>query len=91
MNRTLELQVWRRARTCCEYCQLPQETTDLPFQIDHIIAEQHGGETTLDNLALACLHDNKHKGLNAALRKASLRLPNRAYLPSSVKFYSKKT
>lgn len=38
----------------------------LPFQVDHIIAEQHGGKTILDNLAWSCLHCNKHKGPNIA-------------------------
>jgi hypothetical protein len=38
----------------------------LPHQPDHIIAEQHGGETTPDNLALACIHCNRHKGSNIA-------------------------
>jgi hypothetical protein len=38
----------------------------VPFPIDHIIAPQHGGGTTLDNLALSCLHDNTHKGPNIA-------------------------
>jgi hypothetical protein len=26
----------------------------MPFEIDHIIAEQHGGPTLSRNLALAC-------------------------------------
>ena len=38
----------------------------LPFQIDHVIAQQHGGEAVLDNLAWCCLHCNKHKGPNIA-------------------------
>jgi hypothetical protein len=37
-----------------------------PFQVDHIIARQHGGSSTLDNLALACFHCNTHKGPNIA-------------------------
>jgi hypothetical protein len=36
----------------------------LAFHVDHIIARQHGGTTMLDNLALACLHCNRHKGPN---------------------------
>ncbi|MFO0808660.1 MAG: HNH endonuclease [Gemmataceae bacterium] len=39
----------------------PEESGDLPFQIDHIVAEQHGGRTVAANLALSCLPDNKHK------------------------------
>jgi hypothetical protein len=38
----------------------------LPFQVDHIIAEQHGGATVMENLAWSCLHCNKHKGPNIA-------------------------
>lgn len=37
-----------------------------PFQIDHIIARQHGGPTVADNLALACIHCNRFKGPNIA-------------------------
>ena len=36
------------------------------FHIDHIIARQHGGATDFGNLALACLHCNRHKGPNVA-------------------------
>jgi hypothetical protein len=56
--------VRNRANHCCEYCQLPQSFSSTRFQIDHIIAEQHGGGTTASNLALACLADNNHKGPN---------------------------
>ncbi len=49
---------------------LPHASIVLPDRalppIDHIIARQHGGETTVDNLALSCLHDNTHKGPNIA-------------------------
>jgi hypothetical protein len=38
----------------------------LPFQIDHVIAQQHHGETVLDNLALSCPHCNRYKGPNIA-------------------------
>ena len=49
-----------------DYCRIPGQFDPLPFQPDHIIAQQHGGETVLDNLAWSCLHDNKHKGPNIA-------------------------
>jgi hypothetical protein len=45
---------------------MPQALDPLPFQIDHIIAEQHHGKTERGNLALACLGCNKRKGPNAA-------------------------
>jgi len=56
--------VWQRARDRCEYCRMPQTCDEVPFEIDHVIAEQHGGKTITSNLALACFADNHHKGPN---------------------------
>lgn len=66
MNAALVRQVWRRAGERCEYCHLPADLYPLVFHVDHIIPRQHGGPTELDNLALACLHCNRHKGPNLA-------------------------
>lgn len=66
MSPDLTRRVWARAGYRCEYCHLPAAVYPLPFHIDHIIARQHGGEATFDNLALACLHCNRHKGPNIA-------------------------
>jgi HNH endonuclease len=43
-----------------------QENHDLPFAVDHIIAEVHGGPTRAGNLCLACFACNNHKGTNLA-------------------------
>lgn len=65
MNLALRDAVRRRARWRCEYCLLPEAFAAVaPFQIEHIIARQHGGPTTLPNLALACQLCNLHKGPN---------------------------
>jgi hypothetical protein len=45
---------------------MPQSSFPLPFQVDHVRAEKHGGETIESNLALACTHCNRHKGPNIA-------------------------
>lgn len=66
MNRRLVQQIWERAGNRCEYCRIPHPHYRLPFQIDHIIARQHGGATISDNLALACFHCNRFKGPNIA-------------------------
>jgi hypothetical protein len=66
MDAALEDLVRRRAGFRCEYCLLPEELASTPFQIDHIIAQSHGGLTTADNLALACFHCNNFKGPNLA-------------------------
>ena len=56
----------QRARGVREYCRMPQRHDLLPFQIDHIIAEKHHGETVVENLALSCFNCNVHKGPNVA-------------------------
>jgi hypothetical protein len=61
-----ERRVKERAAGLCEYCRLPQDVYLLAFQIDHIIARQHGGMIRLDNLALACPLCNRSKGPNIA-------------------------
>jgi hypothetical protein len=45
---------------------MPQIYDEIPFEIDHVIAEQHGGNTIASNLELACFADNHHKGPNLA-------------------------
>ncbi|MHC5539149.1 HNH endonuclease [Singulisphaera rosea] len=64
MQRELVDLVWQRAGGRCEYCQLSQESLDLPFEIDHIIAKKHLGPTRAANLCLACFACNNHKGPN---------------------------
>lgn len=66
MDRALIERVRDRAEARCEYCRMPQAWDELPFQIDHVIARQHGGATRADNLALACFACNHHKGPNIA-------------------------
>jgi 5-methylcytosine-specific restriction endonuclease McrA len=56
--------VSERANLKCEYCLISQQETFIPHQPDHIIAEQHGGQTNGDNLALACVDCNRFKGPN---------------------------
>ena len=51
-----------RAEGCCEYCLIPESATLAKHQIDHIIAEKHGGATVEENLALSCTLCNKCKG-----------------------------
>jgi 5-methylcytosine-specific restriction endonuclease McrA len=58
--------VRRRAGYACEYCRLPDHLQLAPFEVEHIVSRQHGGATTLANLAYACLHCNRHKGPNLA-------------------------
>src|SRR2546425_9720613 len=55
----------RRARNRCEYCKLHQDDSPLAaLHVEHIIPKAHGGGDDLENLALACIDCNLHKGPN---------------------------
>ena len=58
--------VRNRANHRCEYCLFPDGYVPMPFEIEHIISIQHGGGDEFENLALACLSCNRHKGSNLA-------------------------
>jgi hypothetical protein len=55
-----------RAAQCCEYCQLPQTLSSIPFEIDHIVSRKHRGPSTPENLAFSCFYCNSYKGPNIA-------------------------
>jgi hypothetical protein len=61
---TLRRAVAQRAQGRCEYCGVPDSTTLLPHEPDHIVAVQHGGKSVLGNLAYACFECNRFKGPN---------------------------
>ena len=65
-TRALRPHVRARAQGRCEYCHLPEEADFAHYEIDHVIAEQHGDQTALENLAYACFDCNKRKGPNIA-------------------------
>lgn len=56
--------VWNRADQRCEYCRLPQFLAAHKHEPDHIIARQHGGDSSIDNLAYSCMRCNRRKGTN---------------------------
>jgi hypothetical protein len=63
---TLRQQARERAQNRCEYCLLHEDDAYLPFEVDHIIAERHGGVTLIENLAWACALCNRYKGTDLA-------------------------
>ena len=58
--------VVERAGGIPEYCLIHQDDTFVGCQIEHIIAEKHGGGTGELNLALACVFCNRAKGTDIA-------------------------
>ena len=62
---SIKARVRERAGNACEYCRLHQDDSPLAIlHIEHITPKIHGGTDELDNLALACIDCNLHKGPN---------------------------
>ena len=64
ISREARARVRIRAEYRCEYCRLNEHHSPLPFHIEHVVAQQHGGPDDEDNLAFACHRCNLHKGPN---------------------------
>jgi hypothetical protein len=45
---------------CC-YCQTQEANSGIPLSFDHIVPRSKGGETTFENLCLACRACNEFK------------------------------
>jgi len=71
----------QRAGDRCEYCHLSQNFSALRFHIEHIIARQHGGPDTPENLALACPECNFHKGTNLSSIDPDTGKPSQLFNP----------
>ena len=66
ISAALRREVRERARERCEYCLIAESEAFGPHEPDHLIALNHGGETSSANLALACFECNRFKGTNIA-------------------------
>ncbi len=55
-------------RVLCEYCRSPERLAGHTFEVEHIVPTARGGEDTFSNLALACSHCNKAKGVRQGAR-----------------------
>lgn len=66
---TAALRRWviQRANNRCEYCGISQIGQVATFHIDHIIPVVAGGETSAENLALACVSCSLRKGARQKL------------------------
>ncbi len=63
---SLHAQIVRRAGHRCEYCGLSQLGQEAAFHIDHVMPRAAGGQTTVANLALACVSCSLRKGARQA-------------------------
>lgn len=76
--------VCNRADHRCEFCRLPQAAAPfLTFHVEHILAQQHIMDDSIDNLALACPDCNRHKGPNLTTLDPETRSIVRLFNPRS--------
>ena len=67
MNASERERVRQRANNCCEYCRLPQSALPaVTFHVEHVRSRRLGGNSSFENLALACNRCNFNKGTNAS-------------------------
>jgi len=57
----LKRAVIERAQGFCEYCRSQAKFATQAFSVEHIIPKSRGGQSHIDNLALACQGCNNHK------------------------------
>jgi 5-methylcytosine-specific restriction endonuclease McrA len=50
-----------RAQQCCEYCHTSEWVCAVRFTFDHILPRVHGGQDTIENVALACRRCNERR------------------------------
>ena len=66
ISEDLRTQVSWRAAGLCEYCRIHEDDAGFPHQVDHVVSRKHGGTSTTNNLAYACVICNRHKGSDVA-------------------------
>ena len=66
ITQELRAEVIRRADYRCEYCRIHEEDAGFSHEVDHIVSRKHGGTSTADNLAYACVLCNRYKGSDVA-------------------------
>ena len=62
----LRMAIITRALESCEYCLIHADYVTFVHEVDHVIAQKHGGATTAANLAYACAQCNRNKGSDIA-------------------------
>jgi 5-methylcytosine-specific restriction endonuclease McrA len=66
ISEQLRTEIARRANHQCEYCLIHEDDAGFSHEVDHILSRKHGGSSTTDNLAYACVLCNRYKGADVA-------------------------
>ncbi len=59
---TLKTRIIQQDGRCCCYCQTKEENSGIPMTYDHIQPISKSGNTTFENVCLACRPCNEFKG-----------------------------
>jgi HNH endonuclease len=66
----VSVEIQRRIRShfkdCCAYYRTAESLTVTTFEFEHIVPRFSGGETTFENLCLACPSCNRYKTIRQA-------------------------
>ncbi|MBE9067533.1 HNH endonuclease [Leptolyngbya cf. ectocarpi LEGE 11479] len=61
ISATLREQIIQTDRKRCCYCQTQELNSGIPLSFDHILPRSQGGETSFENVCLACRPCNEFK------------------------------
>jgi 5-methylcytosine-specific restriction endonuclease McrA len=53
--------IWARDGLCCRYCGFWSLEDPSKFELDHVRPVAHGGETSVENMVVACRRCNRLK------------------------------
>ena len=81
ISSALRTRVAQRANHRCEYCLIHEDDAAFSHQVDHVISRKHGGASSIENLAYACVLCNRYKGSDVASIDELTGEPIRLYDP----------
>jgi hypothetical protein len=61
LSKDLKQRIREHFQDCCAYCLSPQALIPVTFEFDHITPTSAGGETSFENICLACPSCNSYK------------------------------
>lgn len=72
VEESIKWEVYRRDKFTCQYCGESQQ----PLTVDHYLAQDFGGKTTVENLKASCRRCNKLKANKTIEQWSTYRLVN---------------
>jgi len=73
--------VWLRDHGSCQYCGIKLKTQEMTY--DHVQPQSRGGETTWENIVVACIPCNHHKA-NRTPAEAKMKLLRQPFKPTQL-------